>query len=77
MERILSLLPHPQPSPMATPRFSDSPNARSKSITTADGLDTFGVGFFRPHDNRDNLIVYFVDPQPTLYRKHRFPSWRV
>ncbi|KAI9571110.1 phosphatase 2C-domain-containing protein [Boletus coccyginus] len=28
---------------MATPRFSDSPNARSKSITTADGLDTFGT----------------------------------
>jgi hypothetical protein len=23
--------------------FSDSPNARSKTITTADGLDTFGV----------------------------------
>ncbi|KAG8214038.1 phosphatase 2C-domain-containing protein [Butyriboletus roseoflavus] len=31
------------PSSMATPRFSDSPNARSKSITTADGLDTFGI----------------------------------
>ncbi|KAG9316724.1 phosphatase 2C-domain-containing protein [Chiua virens] len=28
---------------MATPRFSDSPNARSKSITTADGVDTFGI----------------------------------
>ncbi|KAF9237541.1 protein serine threonine phosphatase 2C [Melanogaster broomeanus] len=27
----------------APPRFSDSPNARSKSITTADGLDTFGI----------------------------------
>ncbi|KAF8444753.1 phosphatase 2C-domain-containing protein [Boletus edulis BED1] len=28
---------------MATPRFSDSPDARSKSITIADGLDTFGI----------------------------------
>ncbi|KAF9227233.1 protein phosphatase 2C [Gyrodon lividus] len=27
----------------APPRFSDSPNARSRSITTADGLDTFGI----------------------------------
>ncbi|KAH7888853.1 phosphatase 2C-domain-containing protein [Phlebopus sp. FC_14] len=27
----------------APPRFSDSPNARSKTITTADGLDTFGI----------------------------------
>ncbi|KAH7924269.1 protein phosphatase 2C [Leucogyrophana mollusca] len=27
----------------ATPRFSDSPNARSKSITTATGVDTFGI----------------------------------
>ncbi|KIK96655.1 hypothetical protein PAXRUDRAFT_825711 [Paxillus rubicundulus Ve08.2h10] len=27
----------------APPRFSDSPNARSKSITTAEGLDTFGI----------------------------------
>ncbi|KIJ18614.1 hypothetical protein PAXINDRAFT_70913 [Paxillus involutus ATCC 200175] len=25
------------------PRFFDSPNARSKSITTAEGLDTFGI----------------------------------
>ena len=32
---------------MATPRFSDSPNARSKSITIADGLDTFGVCFLQ------------------------------
>ncbi|KAH7916533.1 phosphatase 2C-domain-containing protein [Hygrophoropsis aurantiaca] len=27
----------------ATPRFSDSPNARSKSITTANGVDTYGT----------------------------------
>ncbi|KAG2366323.1 hypothetical protein BDR07DRAFT_1396733 [Suillus spraguei] len=24
-------------------RFTDSPNARSKTITTADGIDTFGI----------------------------------
>lgn len=62
---------------MATPPFSDSPNARSKSITTADGLDTFGVRFIGSPNMQDILIIYIIDPQPALGRKHRFPSRRV
>ncbi|KII92409.1 hypothetical protein PLICRDRAFT_133986 [Plicaturopsis crispa FD-325 SS-3] len=29
--------------PLATPRFSDSPNARSKTITVAEGVETHGI----------------------------------
>jgi protein phosphatase PTC1 len=41
--------------------FSDSPNARSKSITTAEGVDTFGVRHPPHHPASDTPI--FLHPK--------------
>jgi hypothetical protein len=57
-------------------RFTDSPNARSKSITTADGIDTFGVRTVHVVNASGRLIVY-LDLESALYRKRCIPGWHI
>lgn len=71
-------LSHPRPSPMANP-FSDSPNARSESITTADGLDTFGVRSSRPVTRETSSLYHRSStntPSETLHSRSACPTTR-
>lgn len=46
---------HPKPSERTPAEFNDSPDARSKSITTAQGHDTHGVSSFI-YNGQDQLL---------------------
>ncbi|KAJ6625643.1 phosphatase 2C-like domain-containing protein [Mycena sp. CBHHK59/15] len=64
-----------QPSPTATiinPPFTDSPNARSKSITTAE-LDTFGVRLYAT----SRLSIFTILPQILNRHSTKHPAYQV
>lgn len=64
----------------SAPRFSDSPNARSKTITTATGSDTFGVretgAQCYPASMFTNMPFTFIntDTKPTPPKQPSIPN---
>jgi len=60
-------------------RFTDSPNARSKSITTADGIDTFGVRTIHAMAlvNAPGTLIIHLDLESTLHWKWCLSGWHI